>query len=115
MQASSSTTQSSVSLLGSEPFPITTFSLDIPAGGGVLKAGTFLARAGTVAITAANTFGILASEVDATTVATSGVVYLTGSFLRDPIIAANAGATVDAAFEDALRSKGLFLERSIGT
>ena len=59
-------------------------------------------------------FGVLAYEVDATA-ATSGVVYLTGSFLRDPIVAANSGATIDAAFEDALRTKGIYLERSIGT
>ena len=44
----------------------------------MLKAGTFLTRAGAMAITAATTFGILAYEVDATA-ATSGVVYLTGS------------------------------------
>jgi hypothetical protein len=40
---------------------------------------------------------------------------LTGSFLRDTIIAANAGTTIDATFEDGLRSRGIFLERSIGT
>ena len=113
MNASSTYTQTSVSILGAEPFPTTTYSLDIPSGG-VLKAGTFLTRAGAVATTGATVFGILAHEVDATA-ATSGTVYLTGSFLRDPIVAANSGATVDLAFEDALRAKGLYLERSIGT
>ncbi len=88
------------SILGAEPFPTTAFTL--------------LSRAGAVAVTAAGVHGVLAYEVDATA-ATSGVVYLTGSFLRDSIIAANAGATVDSAFEDALRAKGIYLERSIGT
>ena len=64
-----------------------------------------------MATTGATVFGILADEVDATA-ATSGVVYLTGSFLRDPIIAANSGATIDLAFEDALRTKGIYFERS---
>jgi hypothetical protein len=114
MNASSTYTQTSVSILGSEPFPTTTYSLDIPAGAGVLKAGTFLTRAGAKATTAATTHGILAFETDATA-ATSGTVYLTGSFLRDLIVAANSGATVDDAFEDALRAKGIYLERSIGT
>ena len=80
----------------------------------MLKTGTFLTRAGAVAATGATVFGVLAYEVDATA-ATSGVVYLTGSFLRDLIVAANSGATIDAAFEDALRTKGIYLERSIGT
>jgi hypothetical protein len=114
MNASSTFTQTSVSILGAEPFPTTTYSLDITSGQGVLKAGTFLTRAGAKATTAATTFGILAGEVDATA-ATSGVVYLTGSFLRDLVVAANSGATVDDAFEDALRAKGIYLERSIGT
>ena len=65
-------------------------------------------------MTAAGVHGVLAHEVDATA-ATSGTVYLTGSFFRDPIIAANSGATIDAAFEDALRAKGIYFERSIGT
>ena len=114
MNASTTYTQSlPSSILGAEPFPTTTFSLDIPSGG-VLKAGTFLTRAGAVATTGATVFGVLAYEVDATA-ATSGVVYLTGSFLRDLIVAANSGATIDAAFEDAIRVKGIYLERSIGT
>jgi hypothetical protein len=114
MNASQSYTQSVVSLLGAEPYPLTTYSLDIPGGGGVLKAGTLITRAGAVATTAATTHGVLAYQVDATT-ATSGVVYLTGSFLRDTVVAANSGATIDAAFEDALRTKDIYLERSIGT
>ena len=114
MNASTSFSQSAVSILGAEPYPLTTYSLDIPAGAGVLKAGTLLSRAGAVAVTAAGVHGVLAYEVDATA-ATSGVVYLTGSFLRDPIVAANSGATIDATFEDALRAKGIYLERSIGT
>lgn len=115
MNASSTYTQgSAVSILGAEPFPTTTYSLAIPAGAGVLKAGTLLTRAGAVAVTAATTFGVLAFATDATA-ATSGVVYLTGSFLRDLVVAANSGATIDAAFEDALRVKGIYLERSIGT
>jgi hypothetical protein len=102
------------SILGAEPQPLTTYSLDIPAGAGVLKPGTFLTRGGAKATTAATTFGILSYEVDATA-ATSGVVYLTGSFLRDLIVLANSGATIDDAFEDALRTKGIYLERSVGT
>jgi hypothetical protein len=114
MNAATSFTQAMPSsILGSEPFPTTTYSLDIPSGG-VLKAGTFLTRAGAVATTGATVFGVLAYEVDATAL-TSGVVYLTGSFLRDLVILANSGATIDAAFEDAIRVKGLYLERSIGT
>ena len=114
MNASTSYTQSlPSSILGAEPFPTTTFSMDIPSGG-VLKAGTFLTRAGAVATTGATVFGVLAHDADATA-ATSGTVYLTGSFLRDLIIAANSGATIDAAFEDAIRVKGIYLERSIGT
>jgi hypothetical protein len=114
MNASSTYTQTSVSILGAEPFPLTTASLDIPAGGGVLKPGTFLDRAGAKAVTAATVHGVLAYEVDATS-AMSGVVYLTGSFLRDLVVAANAPTAIDAAFEDGLRAKGLYLERSIGT
>jgi hypothetical protein len=102
------------SILGSEPYPLTTFSMDIPAAGGVLPPGKLLTRAGAVATTAATTHGVLAYEVDATS-ATSGVVFLTGSFLRDLIVAANSGTTIDAAFEDALRLRDIYLERSIGT
>ena len=114
MNASSTFTQGlPSSILGAEPFPTTTHSMDIPSGG-LLKAGCFLTRAGAIATTGATVFGVLAHEVDATT-ATSGTVYLTGSFLRDLIILANSGATIDAAFEDAIRVKGIYLERSIGT
>ena len=80
----------------------------------MLKAGTLLTRAGVVAVTAATTHGVLAYEVDATA-ATSDVVYLTGSFLRDLVVAANSGATIDATFEDGLRARGIYLERSVGT
>jgi hypothetical protein len=115
MNASTSYTQGlPSSILGAEPFPTTTYSMDIPAGGGVLKAGAFLTRAGAPATTGATVFGVLAHDTDATA-ATSGVVYLTGSFLRDLVVAANSGATIDIAFEDALRVHGIFLERSIGT
>ena len=115
MNASSTYTQGSPSsILGAEPFPTTTYSLDIPAGAGVLKAGTLLTRAGVVAVTAATTHGVLAYEVDATA-ATSDVVYLTGSFLRDLVVAANSGATIDPTFEDGLRARGIYLERSVGT
>jgi hypothetical protein len=114
MNASTSFTQSlPSSILGAEPFPTTTYSLDIPSGG-LLKAGCFLTRAGAIATTGATVFGILAHDTDATA-ATSGVVYLTGSFLRDLVAAANSGATIDAAFEDAIRVKGIYLERSVGT
>jgi hypothetical protein len=114
MNASSVYTQGSAGILGAEPFPTTTYSLDIPAGAGVLKPGTLLTRAGAKAVTAATTHGVLAFETDATA-ATSGVVYLTGSFLRDSIIAANTPTVIDDAFEDGLRAKGIYLERSIGT
>ena len=88
-------------------------SLDIPAGGGVLKAGTFLTRAGAMATRRLPRSASWPATVDATA-ATSGVVYLTGSFLRKLVVAANSGATIDDAFEDALRAKGIYLERSIG-
>jgi hypothetical protein len=114
MNASTTYTQGSASILGAEPFPTTTYSLDIAAAQGVLKPGTLISRAGAKATTAATTHGILAYEVDATN-ATSGVIFLTGSFLRDLIVAANAPTVIDDAFEDSLRSKGLYLERSIGT
>ena len=111
MNASQTFSQGAVSILGAEPFPTTTYSLDIPAGAGVLKAGTLLARAGTVAVTAAGVHGVDTNDMQQCVV----VVYLTGSFLRDLVIAANSGATIDAAFEDALRAKGIYLERSVGT
>ena len=114
MNASQSYSQSVVSLFGSEPYPVTTFSLDLAAGAGVLKPGTFISRAGAVAVTAAGVHGILAHETDAT-LATSATIYLTGSFLRDTVIAANSGATIDSTFEDTLRTKGLYLERSVGS
>jgi hypothetical protein len=115
MNASSTYTQGTPSsILGAEPYPTTTFSLAIPAGAGVRKAGTLLTRAGAVAATGATTFGVLAHDIDATA-ATSGVVYLTGSFLRDLIVIANPGTTIDLAFEDALRAKDIYLERSVGT
>src|SRR5262245_51914320 len=115
MNASSTFTQAAPSsILGAEPFPTTTYSLDIAGGAGVLKPGTFLTRAGAKATTAATTFGVLAHETDATA-ATSGTIYLTGSFLRDLIVLANTGATIDDAYEDALRAKGIYLERSVGT
>lgn len=103
-------------ILGSEPYPLTTFSLDIPAGtaGTVLKPGTLLTKAGAVATTAASTHGILAYAVDITA-ATSGVVFLTGSFLRDLVVAANAPTAIDSTFEDGLRLKDIYLERSVGT
>ena len=114
MNASSTFSQGSVSILGSEPIPLSTFSLDIPIAGGTLKAGAFLDRAGVPAATAATVFGVLAHDTDATA-ATSGVVYISGSFLRDPIVAANPAATIDATYEDALRLKNLYFERSVGT
>ena len=115
MNASTTYTQSlPSSILGAEPYPLTTFSLDIPAGGGVLKAGTLITRAGGKAVTAATTHGVLAFDTDAT-LATSAVVYLTGSFLRDLVVAANTPTVIDDAFEDGLRAKGIYFERSIGT
>ena len=71
----------------------------------MIPAGTFLDRAGVPAATAANVFGILAYDTDATA-ATSGTVYLTGSFLRDRIVAANPAATIDAAYRGRASAQG---------
>ena len=77
----------------------------------MLKAGTFLSRAGAVATTAATVFGILAHDTDATA-ATCGVVYLTGSSCAIGSWPRTRGRRSTLAFEDAIRVKGLYFERS---
>ena len=52
------------SILGAEPFPTTTYALDIPSGG-VLKPGTFITR-WSQGNTAATVLGDLGAEGDAT-------------------------------------------------
>ena len=70
------------SILGAEPFPTTTYSLDIPAGGGVLKAGHVpqpRRRHGRDSSHHVRRPGLRHGR----DCGDLGVVYLTGRFLRD--------------------------------
>jgi hypothetical protein len=115
MNASSSTTQSPVGIIGVEPMPAVTYSVSLSAAQGTLKAGTWIDAAGAKTATVANVHGLLA--FDTTTDATSEIgatIYLSGSFIRKRIADANAPTAVDAAAEVVLRDKGIFLERGVG-
>jgi hypothetical protein len=116
MQAFSSTTQAAPSsIIGVEPFPLTTYSLGLTAGQGALKAGTFIDAAGLKTATIANVHGVLAYDVTTdATVEVGATLYLSGSFIRDRVVDANTPAVVDAAAEAALRDKGIYLERGVG-
>jgi hypothetical protein len=117
MNASTSYTQGSTSILGAEPFPLTTHSLGLTAGQGTLAAGTLVDALGTklVGPTATAAFGVLAHEtVTDATAQVGATVYISGSFIAERIKDANAGVTFDQAALDVLREKNIYLERSIG-
>ena len=113
MQAFTSYTGAGSGIIGVEPMPAVTFSISLAAAPGVLSAGTMIDASGAKTATAASCHGLLAFDTD-TTVAAGATIYLSGSFIRDRIIAANAPVVIDAAAEAALRDKGIFLERGIG-
>jgi hypothetical protein len=115
MQAFSTSTQATKGLIGVEPMPAVTYSISLTAGQGDLKAGTWIDAAGTKTATVANVHGLLAFDTTTDpTVETGATIYLSGSFIRDRVVDANAPTAVDAAAEAALRDKGIFLERGVG-
>ena len=85
-----------------------------PAAEQTLFAGTLIDSAGKKATTVAGAIGVLAFDV--TTDATDqlgATIYTSGSFPPSRIEAANPTLTLDAAAIADLRSKNIYLERSI--
>ena len=115
MQAFTSHTGAAGGIIGVEPMPAVTYSLGLAAAQGTLKAGTWIDAAGAKTAVVANVHGLLAFDTvtDATS-ETGATIYLSGSFIRQRIVDANAPTAVDAAAEAALRDKGIFLERGVG-
>ena len=104
------------SLVGVEPMPLVTYSLTLDPAQGTLPAGTLIDNAGKKATTVAGAIGVLAHDVatDATDQLGS-TIYTSGSFLESRIKAANPTLTFDAAAIADLRSKNIYLERSVPT
>jgi hypothetical protein len=103
-------------IVGVEPMPLVTHSLGLTANQGTLAAGTLVDVTGSklVGPTATAAFGVLAFEtVTDPTVQIGATVYTSGSFLQDKIAAANPAVTLDLAAIDSLRTKNIYLERSI--
>jgi predicted alpha/beta hydrolase family esterase len=117
MNASTSYSQGSTSIIGAEPFPIVTHSLGLTANQGLLAAGTLVDVTGTklVGPTATAAFGVLAIETQThVTEQVGATVYTSGSFIEERIKDANTAITFDQAAKDSLRTKNIYLERSIG-
>jgi hypothetical protein len=114
MQAFTQTTSfSSGGLIGVEPMPLTTFSLTLDPAQSTLFAGTLIDNA-KKATTVAGAIGVLAFDVTTDATEQSGAtIYTSGSFLESRIKAANSALTFDAAAIADLRTKNLYLERSI--
>jgi hypothetical protein len=112
--AESSSSTSGGGLIGVEPMPLTTYSLTLDPAQATLFAGTLIDAAGKKATTVTGAIDVLA--FDAVTDATDqlgATIYTSGSFLESRIKAANSGLTFDAAAIADLRSKNIYLERSI--
>jgi hypothetical protein len=86
--------------------------IQVGAGQGTLAPGTLLMRDGTKAILPADAYAVLGFLVDTTESAKSVTCYTHGSFLRS-LVEAAMGAPVDQTGTDALRDKGIYLERSV--
>jgi hypothetical protein len=115
MQAFTSSTSPTAGLIGVEPMPAVTYSISLAAGQGALKAGTWIDATGAKTAVVANVHGLLAFDTTTDPTAEIGAtIYLSGSFIRDRVVDANAPTAVDAAAEAALRDKGIFLERGVG-
>lgn len=98
-------------LIASDPTGLNTEAVTIVKGQGQLLPGTFIARNGTKATTAATVHGVLHEYLDTDLAAdTAATVYTKGRFIRQTVVEANAGVTINVAFEDALRPKGITLE-----
>ena len=94
--------------------PLVTFSMTIDPAQGTLFAGTLIDNAGKKATTVAGAIGVLAHDVATDATAQLGAtVYTSGSFLESRIKAANPALTIDSAAIADLRSKNIYLERSV--
>lgn len=90
---------------------LNTEAITIVKGQGQLVPGTFIARDGTKATAAANVHGVLHEYLDTDVEEdTAAAVYTKGRFIRQTVEQANAGVTIDNAFTDVLRPKGITLE-----
>ena len=105
-------------LLGIEDAGLVTESRSIPANQGLLLAGRLL-KADGFALSGTDSFNdaysLLAFDTDTAGPTGSSVpvtTYKAGSFLRRTVETAN-NRPVDAAGTEALRIKGIFLERSV--
>lgn len=106
-------------LLGVEDAGLVTESRAIPAGQGLLKAGTLLRADGNrgLATDTNQLHSVLAFDVDTGPAGTQGTVpvtrYLAGSFLRTTVEAAS-GFVLNVNQITQIRFNGIFLERSVG-
>jgi hypothetical protein len=98
-------------LIASDFTGLNTEAVPIQRGQGLLLPGTFIARDGTKATAAANVHGVLHEYMDTELEQdTAAAVYTKGRFIRQTVVEANPEATIDTAFEDALRQKNITLE-----
>ena len=101
-------------LVGVEPMPLTTYSLTLDPTQGTLFAGTLITAAGVKATTVASAIGVLAhTTATHATEQLGATIFTSGSFLEARIKAANPTLTFDSAAIADLRTKNIYLERSI--
>lgn len=113
MNASTLFSSTASNIVGVEPMPLVTYGLPIDATGTV-PAGTFITITGTKATTLASVFGVLAYDVVTDPANKTGAtIFIGGSFQEPAIKAANSEITIDDAAVETLRTKNIYLERTV--
>lgn len=106
-------------LIACDPTGLNTENVKISSGQGRLEPGTLLQRSGARATAAANVHGVLHEYIDTETGLPAGsdvaaAVYTKGRFIWQTVQKANPALTIDAAFADAVRPKGITFEWAAG-
>nr|DAX85075.1 MAG TPA: Head decoration protein, Viral protein.5A [Caudoviricetes sp.] len=95
-----------------QTMPVVTDAITVPAGEPAMKRGTLIASTGKAVTAAADVYGVLAKDVDASKAAVETVAYLTGEF-NEKAMAVGTPETGTLTVDDckvAARKVGIFIK-----
>lgn len=95
-----------------QTMPVVTDVIKVPSGENAMKRGTLVASTGKAVTAAADVYGVLAEDVDASKAAVDTVVYLTGEF-NEKAMAVGTPTTGSLSVSDcktSARKIGIFIK-----
>lgn len=95
-----------------QTMPVVTDAIKIPSGTGAMTRGTIVSSAGAAVTAAADVYGVLSEDVDASKTEVEAVIYLTGEFNANAMAVGtpSSGSLSVADCKTAARKVGIFIK-----